>query len=44
MKKDTYNKPTLVIDRKDWAAKVMYRYNELTNKACKKRQWYINKV
>lgn len=44
MKKDTYNKLTLVIDRKNWAQKVMYRYKELTDKATKKKQRYINEV
>lgn len=44
MKKDTYNKSTLVIDRKNWAQKVMYRYTELTNKAYIKRQQHSNEV
>jgi hypothetical protein len=44
MKKDTHNKATLVIDRRNWAQKVMYRYTELTNKAIVKRQRYINEV
>ena len=44
MKKDTHNKSTLVIDRRNWATKVMYRYTELRNKACKKRERYINEV
>lgn len=44
MKKDTYNKPTLVIDRRNWAKKVMYRCNELVNKAAIKRQRHINEV
>jgi hypothetical protein len=44
MKKDTYNKSTLVIDRRNWAAKVMYRYNELANKAIRKKQRYINGI
>ena len=43
-KKDTYNKATLIIDRRNWAEKVMHRYNELSNKATKKRQRYINGV
>ena len=38
MKKDTYNKPTIIIDRKNWAQKVLYRCNELTNKAIHKRK------
>ena len=38
MKKDTYNKLTLVIDRRNWAEKVMHRYTELTNKATRKIQ------
>ena len=38
MKKNTYNKPTLIIDRRNWAQKVFYRYNELTNKAIHKRK------
>ena len=44
MKKDIYNKSTLVIDRKNWAQKVMYRYTELSNTAIQKRQRYINEV
>lgn len=44
MKKDTHNKSTLVIDRRNWAQKVMYRYTELTNKATVKRQRHIAKV
>ena len=44
MKKDTYNKSTLVIDRRNWAEKVMYRYTELKNKAIQKKQRYINEV
>lgn len=44
IKKDTYNKATLIIDRRNWAKKVMYKCTELTNKATKKRQQYTNEV
>jgi len=44
MKKDTHNKATLVIDRRNWAQKVMYRYNELTSKATHKKQRHSDVV
>ena len=44
MKKDTYNKPTIIADRKNWAQKVLYKYNELTNKATHKKQKKCNNV
>lgn len=37
MKKDIYNKPTLVIDRREWAQKVMYRHDDLMCQASIKR-------
>jgi hypothetical protein len=44
MMKNKHNKLTLVIDRRNWAQKVMYRYTELKNKATQKKQRYINEV
>ena len=38
MKKNTHIKPTLVIDRRNWAQKVMYHFIELEKAANRKRE------